>query len=349
MDVDAVGDFEHMRHVVGDQDDRQPPLLDVENELEHAARLLDAERRRRLVHDDDSAREGRCASDRDPLALAPRQRLDRLTDVLDRHQPKFVELLARKLLHGGAVERAKEAANDPSRSNLASEEHIIGDRQRRRQRQVLVDSLDTRLARFNRRPKVHDIARKADFAGVGNHGAANSLDERRLSGAVIADDREDLARIEIEVGVVERGDAAVAFDELAAGEDGFDAHFETLRIHWSSATATMMSTPIANSCQSTSSPASDTAERNTPTISAPTRVPTIEPRPPNRLVPPITTAVMLSRLPLAPAVGLIAPMRPISAQPAIAAMSPASVYTLSKIRSVSMPASRAASGSSPVA
>ena len=31
----------------------------------------------------------------------------------------------------------------------------------------------------------------------------------------------------------------------------------------------MISTPMANSCHSTSSPASDTAERNTPTISAP--------------------------------------------------------------------------------
>src|SRR5271170_7175273 len=104
--------------------------------------------------------------------------------------------------------------------------------------------------------------------------------------------------------MVERGHAAVALDELSPDENGFDAHFETLRIHWSRATATMIRTPMANSCHSTSSPASDTAERNTP---------------------PITTAVMLSRLPLAPAVGLIAPMRPISAQPAIAAISPASV------------------------
>ena len=80
----------------------------------------------------------------------------------------------------------------------------------------------------------------------------------RLAGAVVADDRQDLVGVEIEIGVVERGDATVALDELAAGEDGFDAHLETLRIHWSRATATMISTPMANSCQSTSRPASDT-------------------------------------------------------------------------------------------
>src|SRR5271154_111737 len=123
--------------------------------------------------------------------------------------------------------------------------------------------------------------------------------------------------------MVERGHAAVALDELSPDENGFDAHFETLRIHWSRATATMIRTPMANSCHSTSTPAGDPDERNTPTISAPISVPIIEPRPPNRLVPPITTAVMLSRLPLAPAVGLIAPIRPVSAPPANAAMKPA--------------------------
>src|SRR6202021_1616677 len=184
---------------------------------------------------------------------------------------------------------------------------------------------------------------------VGNDRAAQGLDQRRLAGAVVSDDRQDFARIKVEVGVVERGDAAVTLDEGASHEGRFDAHFDTLRIHWSSATATMIRTPIANSCQSTSSPARDTAERKTPTISAPTSVPMIDPLPPNSDVPPITTAVMLSRLAFSPAVGLMAPTRPISAQPAIAAMRPANTYTLSRMRSVLMPASRAASGSSPVA
>ncbi|MNN83428.1 hypothetical protein D3C81_2004640 [compost metagenome] len=49
--------------------------------------------------------------------------------------------------------------------------------------------------------------------------------------------------------------------------------------------------------------------RNTPTISTPTSVPMIEPRPPNRLVPPSTTAVMLSRLSVWPPCGSPTPMR----------------------------------------
>ena len=104
---------------------------------------------------------------------------------------------------------------------------------------------------------------------------------------------EDFARQELEIGLVERRDVAVALDEACApaddglsrscrhppdplierdGDDDQNADGEFLPKHVK--------------------PASERPERNTPTINAPISVPTIEPRPPNRLVPPITTAVM---------------------------------------------------------
>ena len=43
-------------------------------------------------------------------------------------------------------------------------------------------------------------------------------------------------------------------------------------------------------------------------------VPRMPPRPPNRLVPPITTAVIVSRLASTMAFGLAVPARPISIQ-----------------------------------
>ena len=77
--------------------------------------------------------------------------------------------------------------------------------------------------------------------------------------------------------MVERDDAAVALDQAARLEDRLvagtrrvaierRAHAETLLIHWSSVTATMISTPTVNSCQSTSRPESARPLRNTPTI-----------------------------------------------------------------------------------
>ncbi|MNT99256.1 hypothetical protein D3C72_2420620 [compost metagenome] len=62
-----------------------------------------------------------------------------------------------------------------------------------------------------------------------------------------------------------------------------------------------------------------------PTMSAPSSVPMIEPRPPNSEVPPITTAVMESRFAVWLPSGDTAPTRPISTQLASAQMKPASV------------------------
>ena len=43
----------------------------------------------------------------------------------------------------------------------------------------------------------------------------------RLAGAVVADDGQNFAGIEIEIGMIEGGDAAIALDQAAGGEDGF--------------------------------------------------------------------------------------------------------------------------------
>ena len=70
VDVDSVGHFEDMRHVVRDQHDRKSAPLDVEDQLQHAARFLHAKSRSGLVHDDDLRAEGRGARHGDALALA---------------------------------------------------------------------------------------------------------------------------------------------------------------------------------------------------------------------------------------------------------------------------------------
>src|SRR6185312_2712523 len=154
-------------------------------------------------------------------------------------------------------------------------------------------------------------------------------------GAVIADHREDLVAAEVEIGVVERHHPAIALVETPALEHdiagiacrqahiGQFAHAEIFLIHWSMVTATMIRTPTAKSCHSSSSPERARPLRNTPTIKAPMTVPTIEPRPPNSEVPPITTAVIESRLEVWPACGLTPPMRPMKAHAATAQIRPA--------------------------
>src|SRR5688500_6278407 len=217
--------------------------------------------------------------------------------------------------HGGAVEPAEPFPGETGPPPLASQKHVVGDRQRRRQRPILVDRLDPGGARLHRRAEMHRLAVEKNFPLIGDDGATERLDKGRFPRAVVADDAKNLVRHEVEIGMVERGDAAVALAQAARDEDRLVlAHDDTRRIHWSRVTATMISTPTVNSCQRLSRPASARPLRKTPTMSAPISVPTMEPRPPNRLVPPMTTAVMESRFAVPPALGLTAPMRPISAQ-----------------------------------
>ena len=71
---DAVGDREDVAHIVADDDARRcrSPCR-LQDEVEHLARFLDAERGGRLVHDDDAAVLRGGAADRDRLALAARE------------------------------------------------------------------------------------------------------------------------------------------------------------------------------------------------------------------------------------------------------------------------------------
>src|SRR5262249_44131636 len=175
--------------------------------------------------------------------------------------------------------------------------------------EILVDRLDAGRACLHRIAEMHGTAVHQHLAGIRNDRSGEHLDECRLAGTVVANHAEDLIRHQVEIGVIEGDDASEMLDKSARLQHGptcvarccgtgrveGGAHAATFLIHWSSVTATMINTPTVNSCQSTSSPESARPLRNTPTISAPISVPMIEPRPPNRLVPPITTAVIESR------------------------------------------------------
>src|SRR5438105_1349387 len=322
MDVDAVGHVEDVGHVVADEDDGQAAPLHVEHELQHLARLFDSERGGGLVHDHHPRAEGGGARHGDALRVAAREGLHRLVHTLDSEQPEGGEPLARLAAHAGPVQVAEERSDQPGPAPLAAEEHVLGHGQRRRQRQVLVDGLDAGGPSVQRRAEVDRPAVHQDLTGVGPEGPRQDLDHGGLAGAVVADHSQYLARLEVEVGVVDGHHLAEALDEPPRLQDrsgwggAGGVHVASLRIHWSRATATMMSRPTVSSCQVFCRPASARPLRNTPTMRAPKSVPVMLPRPPKRLVPPMTAAVMLSRLAVAPALGLTAPMRPMRIQAA---------------------------------
>ena len=64
------------------------------------------------------------------------------------------------------------------------------------------------------------LAVDRDLARVGGLHAGDRLDQRRLAGAVVADEGDDLAGIELEVGVDERLDLAEALGHALRDEQG---------------------------------------------------------------------------------------------------------------------------------
>ncbi|MNL16005.1 hypothetical protein D3C87_1370260 [compost metagenome] len=241
--MDAVGHLEHMRHVVADQDDRNAACPHVLDEVEHASGFLDAQRRRGLIENDDLGAEGCRPGHRDALALAAGQRFHRLVDVLNGHQAQFGELFAGDALHGRAVELAQHRAHEPGLADFAAHEHVVGNRERRRHGEGLVDRFDPGMAGIDGRGEMHLLPLEKDLAAIGLDGTGQRLDQRGLARAIVADDGQDFPGHQVEVAIVEGGDAAIALVEGAGGKNGLH-QAETFLIHWSTATAPMISAPM---------------------------------------------------------------------------------------------------------
>ena len=122
--------------------------------------------------------------------------------------------------HSALVEQAQPEAERSSPAGLAAEEDVGGDVQRRRDREILVDRLDPGSSGLAWRVETHPVAVEADLSVVRLQRARQGLDQRRLAGAVVADDRDDLARVELEVGAVEGHDVPEALDQAARSRIG---------------------------------------------------------------------------------------------------------------------------------
>ena len=154
--------------------------------------------------------------------------------------------------------------------------------------------------------------------------AADALDQRRLARAVVAEQRQHLAAVQLEVDAVEREDRAEALGGAAHGERrrASEARSRAGRLAapgtgsracrgtTSSSTASTMTTPMTIGCRNASTFSRFMPLRITPIISAPTSALATLPRPPRKLAPPITTAAIASSSARSPKFGEPALSRP---------------------------------------
>ena len=96
---------------------------------------------------------------------------------------------------------------------------LDGDVERRRDGEVLIDGLDAGSPRVAWRVEVRALAVEEDLALVGLQRPRERFDQCGLAGAVVADNREDLSRVQLEIGSIQRDDVSVALDDSARFKD----------------------------------------------------------------------------------------------------------------------------------
>ena len=156
--------------------------------------------------------------DGDGLPLAARQRADRRRhrDVLG--NADALEQRGRHLLHLGLIHLTEEAR---PLDRLAAEEQVAGDGKLRHERRILVDRLDAVGDGVGRATHVDLLAPDVDITAGGAHGPGQHLDERRLAGAVVAEQADDLVLEDTEGDAVEGAHAAVIAADIVHQDEFF--------------------------------------------------------------------------------------------------------------------------------
>ena len=98
-----------IRQAVADEDDRLAPIANPSHEVQDLPRLGHPERRGGFVHDDHALAPGGCPSDSQGLALAARERLDRLAHRAEL-DAEIDEVRLGRLTHGPMVDHPEQGA-----------------------------------------------------------------------------------------------------------------------------------------------------------------------------------------------------------------------------------------------
>src|SRR6185312_14928836 len=241
---DAVGDLEGVQHVVGDDDGgnaARPHLLD---QLEAAVGLADAEGGEGLVEQYELAAPMNEAAQLDRLALAAAQILHRRGDRRDLGADLAQGPLG-FLAHGALAQHLE--AEDVA-VELAAHEEVGDDVHVRTDRQVLIDRLDAQALGGGRAVDDDRLALEQQAAGIGLDGAGDDLHQGGFAGAVVAQQRHDLAGLHREIDVTQGLDGAEALGQAFDGQhrrlaEGSRARSRNRQRVWSIAHGATLSAP----------------------------------------------------------------------------------------------------------
>ena len=213
QDGDVVAGVHDLVQAVGDEDDGDALGSDVLHHLDQLLRLALGEHGGGLVeHQQLHAGLVDLAGDLDELHVAHRESADQrvLVDA-DAHA---VQRLARVRSHGGHVQNlqllAQHAADRPGLGDFAVELDVFGDREARNQHEFLMHHADALGHCVHGRHDfrlfaVHDDLALEAAGGVNHRHAEQDVHQRGLACAVLAEQRVDLTRTDLQRHVLQNG------------------------------------------------------------------------------------------------------------------------------------------------
>ncbi len=244
-DRDAVAALRDLVEAMGDVDDADALGGEPADDAEQRLHLAVVEDRRRLVHDQQPHLLRQRAGDRDDLLGGGAEREHARVDR-DRRVVEALHQRARLALHRGAIEQRAAA-------QLVAEEDRLVDAQVLDEVELLVDRRDAARERLGRLTGGQRLAVDEHLARRRLDHARDALDERRLAGAVRAEQAVDLAGAHVEVDAVERLRSRVVLREPADLEDRLRRDG---RAHRATSATTGAGTSIQRSSRADSSTAS---------------------------------------------------------------------------------------------
>ena len=200
---DAVAMRERLLEAVGDEDEADALGCELVRQREEPLAFAGGERGGGLVEDEEARLLGDRLGELDELLLAAPEAAERGARV------DVAEADAGEHATGGHVQ-ATEADEAAAVGPVAAEEDVLGDAERAGGGELLVDEADAEVLAFAHRGERGGAAVEGDLAGRGREGAGDDVDQRRLAGAVLADEADDLARRDAEVDAVQHGHVAEA-------------------------------------------------------------------------------------------------------------------------------------------
>lgn len=210
---DLVGHLAHFVELVGDDDRGHALLAEFHQQVQQRLGIAFVERSRRLIEDEQLHALRQRLGDFDQLLLAN-------ADIGDQRLRRFLQPhLLQKF--AGTVEGLLPA-DDAVRGDLVTKEDVFRNRQKRHERQLLVNDDDTNIFTVVDGAKIPHCAFIVDFAliGAGGVNTGKDLHQGRLPRAVLTDECVDLTLLNLEVDVLKRFHARKRLGDVPHFENG---------------------------------------------------------------------------------------------------------------------------------